>query len=746
METPTIPGYEIFETIGKGGMGTVYRAHQISLDRDVAIKILPTRLAQDPAFVERFHIEARAAAKIRHPSIVQVYDAGEYEADHYFVMEYIDGETTKSRLERKGRLAEDTLLLIAEYVGMGLQCAWQHGKIIHRDIKPDNILIDKDGTVKVTDLGLAKFVGGSRTTLTMLPMAMGTPYYCSPEQARGLPDVDFRTDIYALGATLYHLATGTAPFADSTGVTAMAHHISEQIPDPLELNPAISSHLAWLIEKMMAKDMLRRHSSWGAVIDDIHAVAEGQPPREPFVEEGESTISRCAARAALQKGHTRASGEGAPKTAASQRTSPIFRLFLALSSLLTITLFLTTLHMTQAERRQTENADLAALIRRYRPSIRATSNTAAHERAIDALQRFASVCSSETVRRSALSRVELHQYARTRMLAAQETAAHRDVQILVDRKRREQEGSALLAKVETFAKQNPTQYETIMARCRAIYSQERYAQTAAALRARNLAAAQKKNRAAAATARLRKREQERLVQNRHMLAWKRSARHLLLRLHRREYLAELPRIRDRIPALVAEWQDKTGLGPAVRDNVEIWDETVTRLLDMFRLVETRKGNVAGMPVALLRLPDGGFRVARPEDVVPPSTTVPPRAKPTLVQGAVTLIGNGRLWLRVKVEHGHSSYPVRLQELPASFLADLIQAADPEAQWTNLAVFYIADGHYDQAARYVTGAREQGFDMDRTEEWLRDCRDVETNAAYAATAPAPTAPREAMPHM
>lgn len=304
MNYPDIPGYRIQGVIGEGGMGTVYLATQLSLNRKVAIKVLPPYLAGNESYLMRFRHEARAAARIRHPNIVQIFDAGEHGGIYYFVMEYIHGETSGDRVARKGRLDEESALLIAESVAVALEYAWDRAQLVHRDVKPDNILIDEDGTVKLSDLGLAKTVDRLSPGITVGRAMIGSPHYCSPEQAQGYDDVDCCADIYALGATLYHFLAGQPPFADTPGISAMVKKLTEHMEDIADLNPAVSVNTAWLIEKMLARDKKMRHQSWHEVLDDMDEVIHGRPPCSEPVREGASTMRRGKRR--LKQGPIRA--------------------------------------------------------------------------------------------------------------------------------------------------------------------------------------------------------------------------------------------------------------------------------------------------------------------------------------------------------------------------------------------------------------------------------------------------------
>lgn len=296
MVYPVIPGYDIIGVLGEGGMGTVYLAVQLSLKRKVAIKILPPSLADNESYLSRFRHEAKAAAKIRHPNIVQIYDAGEHNGVYFFIMEYVAGETTGERVARKEKLDEESALLIAESVAVALEYAWDRAQLVHRDIKPDNILIDEDGTVKLSDLGLAKTMDHLAPGITVGRAMIGSPHYCAPEQAQGEDNVNCCADIYALGATLYHFLTGQPPFAETPGIGAMVRKLTEHLPDITETNPAVSDNAAWLIEKMLARDKNKRQQTWHEVLDDIDEVIHNRPPLSAPVPDGASTMLRSQRR------------------------------------------------------------------------------------------------------------------------------------------------------------------------------------------------------------------------------------------------------------------------------------------------------------------------------------------------------------------------------------------------------------------------------------------------------------------
>lgn len=290
-----LPGYEILEKLGEGGMSTVWKARQLSLDRLVAIKALSAEYLPSEEAWQRFQLEACAAARLNHPGLVQVFDAGAEAGQPYIVMEYVEGPTVGDLLRQHQRLPEADALSIAKAVAIALGYAWDKDCILHCDIKPDNLLVAPDGSIKVVDLGLARFIGVHRRALDETNI-YGTPNYTAPEQAEGLPDLDCRADIYSLGATLYHLVTGQLPFGDSPGSAAMDRHCDDYLPDPLDVNPGLSAGMAWLIEKMMVKDRAFRTPYWSNVLADLGEVLAGRLPHGPLPEFGQSTVMRSPRR------------------------------------------------------------------------------------------------------------------------------------------------------------------------------------------------------------------------------------------------------------------------------------------------------------------------------------------------------------------------------------------------------------------------------------------------------------------
>ncbi|MGE5379462.1 MAG: protein kinase domain-containing protein [Methylocystaceae bacterium] len=250
--------YELIDKIGSGGMATVYRARCQTLDRIVAVKVLKDELAADPTLVNRFKSEAMAAARLSHPNLVNIFDVGEDNGIHYIVMEYIEGRTLKDIISKQGPLAPAQAVNIAAMVCDGLEHAHSRG-LIHRDIKPHNILVTNDGNVKIADFGIARVVSAS--TITYGSNVMGSVYYISPEQAKG-ETVGPETDIYSLGCVLYEMVTGKPIFEGDSPITVALKHVHEDPLSPRVLNPAVPGGLERVILRAVAKDpMVRYHSA-----------------------------------------------------------------------------------------------------------------------------------------------------------------------------------------------------------------------------------------------------------------------------------------------------------------------------------------------------------------------------------------------------------------------------------------------------------------------------------------------------
>jgi len=274
--------YEILEKIGTGGMSDVYKAKDHKLNRFVAVKVLKQEFSENANFVSKFRIEAQAAAGLMHPNIVNVYDVGEENNIYYIVMELVEGITLKKYIEKKARLSYKEAVSIAIQVSMGIEAA-HNNHIIHRDIKPQNIIISKDGKVKVTDFGIAK----AATSNTITSNVMGSVHYTSPEQARGGYS-DEKSDIYSLGITMFEMLTGRVPFNGETTVAIAIKHIQEEMPSPAEFVPEIPGSVEAIVLKCCQKSPDRRYQSMPELLADLKQSLLN--PDEDFVIQNEPDI------------------------------------------------------------------------------------------------------------------------------------------------------------------------------------------------------------------------------------------------------------------------------------------------------------------------------------------------------------------------------------------------------------------------------------------------------------------------
>jgi serine/threonine-protein kinase len=284
--------YELLRKLGEGGMGAVYQARDTRNENVVALKVLPRSRAHDKIFLQRFEQEARAAFELDHPNIIHGLDVGNADGYHFLVMEFVGGHDVHALLNQKGRLTEQEALSILEQVARALDHI--HGeRLVHRDIKPENILISAEGVAKLTDMGLAVDNDThGRRRITQAGIAMGTPFYLSPEQIEGKSEADIRSDIYALGSTVYEMVTGRPPFDGETPALVMMKHLSEHVPSPHDIDRAISFHFCHLLEKMMAKDPALRYQTPAEMLADARRVQESQPPLGERPPAGRSSVSR----------------------------------------------------------------------------------------------------------------------------------------------------------------------------------------------------------------------------------------------------------------------------------------------------------------------------------------------------------------------------------------------------------------------------------------------------------------------
>jgi len=266
--------YKIIAQIGQGGMATVFKAHHAALDRFVALKVLYSDLGQDPTFTARFKREARVVAKLDHPNIVPVYDFAEEDGHPYLVMKFIEGETLKERMTRSP-LPPEEIVRVAEAIGDALGYAHRQG-ILHRDVKPSNVLIGPDGHVYLADFGLARIAQETSATLTAGAL-IGTPHYISPEQAIGAKDLNEGTDIYSFGVMLYEMTVGRPPFVGDTPLSVIYNHIHKPFPMPRSINPSVPEAMDWVFLKALAKEPAERYASVNEMIAAFKSAWKEEP-------------------------------------------------------------------------------------------------------------------------------------------------------------------------------------------------------------------------------------------------------------------------------------------------------------------------------------------------------------------------------------------------------------------------------------------------------------------------------------
>ncbi len=288
-----IAGFVLDKKIGSGGMGEVWLAHQSAMAREVAIKILYPHLMDDPTFLERFLKEVRISAKLDHPNIITAHDAGEFEGIYYLALSYVDGVELQDKLDDIKIFEEDEALKITRSIADALKYAWEDFNILHRDIKPSNIMIDSKNRAKLMDMGISKSTAEDHS-LTMTGAMVGTPYFMSPEQALGDKNIDFRADVYSLGATLYNLVAGSPPYEASTAMAIINKHMNADFPPIKEKNKKISLECENLLRIMLAKRKENRQSSWDDVIQDIDLVLNKKAPKTSLPNESKDAEKSIA--------------------------------------------------------------------------------------------------------------------------------------------------------------------------------------------------------------------------------------------------------------------------------------------------------------------------------------------------------------------------------------------------------------------------------------------------------------------
>ena len=283
--------YKLLRKLGEGAMGAVFLAEDTYAARQVALKVISKKHARDAEFLTRFRREAKAAGRLNHVNIVGAYTVGEDLGQCYLVMEYCDGEALDAALKRDHHLSWEKAVEIVMQAARGLQHAHEHA-LVHRDIKPANVIVTTAGVAKILDMGLSKDVsGGTQSFNTATGMALGTPHYISPEQARGDKTIDGRADIYSLGATFYHLVTGETPFHGSTATAVILKHLSEQLPNPQDINPEIPDSVVHVIQNMMAKEPDDRYPDCRALLADLELVIDGKMPSSQAIEWSKSSVA-----------------------------------------------------------------------------------------------------------------------------------------------------------------------------------------------------------------------------------------------------------------------------------------------------------------------------------------------------------------------------------------------------------------------------------------------------------------------
>ena len=283
-EPPNIPFLRFEGIAGRGGMAVVWRAWHKELARTVAAKAMNRDFAMTGQDVRQFMQEVRTMTNLHHPGIVRGYGSDCVQGRYFFIMDFVDGYTFGSLLNRKTRLSEDDALIIAESVADAMSYAWHTGQIVHCDLKPDNIMVDRDGTVKVTDLGLCQT---THAAVSQSDEVIGTPAYISPEQIYGVDKLDCRADIYSLGATLYHLVTGHMLFSKLSSDDILRAHVNpeNQALDPRTFAPTLSAGFCHLLAGMLVKDRDLRYQTWEDVYNTVRALAVGTPvpPLNPAI-------------------------------------------------------------------------------------------------------------------------------------------------------------------------------------------------------------------------------------------------------------------------------------------------------------------------------------------------------------------------------------------------------------------------------------------------------------------------------
>ncbi len=325
-EAKRLGPYRVLRKLGEGGMGAVYLAEDAGTGEKIALKVLPKVASKDQDAVRRFLREVESARKLEHPNIVRAGASGEDKGFHY-VMEYVAGETLGARIKREEALPSDEAAKMVLQVAYGLKYAHEQG-YIHRDIKPDNVIVNPEGVAKILDLGLSKNIDEAQTFRTVTGVTLGTPHYMAPEQARGDKGIDGRADIYSLGATYYHLVTGETPFHGTTAIELISQHLKKQLPDPRDIRGGIPDGVVHVIRRMMAKRPDDRYKDCGELIADLELVLGGRNPSSQALEAARSAVGLPMGREARERyrAQRRRERPGTVRATAKPRTTRVPRL------------------------------------------------------------------------------------------------------------------------------------------------------------------------------------------------------------------------------------------------------------------------------------------------------------------------------------------------------------------------------------------------------------------------------------
>ncbi len=317
--------YKILEKIGSGGMANVYKGEDSVLNRVVAIKILHEQFSSDQSFIARFKQEAQSAANLTHPNVVSIFDWGKEDNSHYIVMEYLKGQNLKDYISDAGHLTWQETIDIGSKVSNALGFAHKND-VIHRDIKPHNIVLTRDGSVKVTDFGIAR---AGASTMTQTGAILGTAHYISPEQAKG-QTADARSDLYSLGIVMYEMLAGQPPYGGDNPVGIAMKHVQEPVPSITDVNPNVPDSLVSIINKALAKEPEERYQAASDLKQDLDAAMKGLPVRADVGSEQQTVIIKPKTNNTPRRAQ-RSKPKPAPKTAQKRKLWPVFALFSAIA-------------------------------------------------------------------------------------------------------------------------------------------------------------------------------------------------------------------------------------------------------------------------------------------------------------------------------------------------------------------------------------------------------------------------------